>query len=80
MKKLTDRLSRATPPAIVRQWLLLSLLYAFATLASEHFELIASIGLSAKQEAIIRLAGLYCYILITTFQFQRTKHRSHESK
>ena len=74
--QLIEQLSKATPRKHVIRWIALTLLYGFAIIVNDHFDLIASLGLPGRYEAVVRLCGVYLYIILTAFQFQKT--RNHE--
>ena len=76
---LIENLSKATPKKNILYWILLSGLYGFAIIANDHYDLIASLGLPAKSEAVIRLCGVSLYICITTFHFQKTTKHEYSS-
>ena len=76
LDKLIENLSNATPKASVIRWLCISILFALSTFLNEHFELIENIGIKPSQLALIKLIGLYLYMLLTSYQFQQQKNNN----
>lgn len=77
-KLIIQKLSNETPRTSVIRWLSISLLFAISTFLNEHFELIENIGIKPSYLSLIKLLGLYLYMLITTYQFQKQKN-THEN-
>lgn len=71
--KLIENLSKATSRNSVIRWLFITILYGFAIIANDHFELVKVLGLPGRIEATIRLCGVYLYIVLTGYSFYNTK-------
>jgi len=71
---LIRRLTAATPRIYVWRWVLMTALYSCSLLINEHFELIAALGFTLRQQAMIRIAGVMLYIFLTTYSFQKTNN------
>ncbi len=68
------RLTAATPRTHVWRWVFMTALYGCSLLINEHFELIAALGFTLRQQALIRIAGVMLYIFLTTYSFQKTNN------
>lgn len=68
------RLTAATPRTHVWRWVFITALYSCSLLINEHFELIAALGFTLRQQALIRIAGVMLYIFLTTYSFQKTNN------
>ncbi|PZF71566.1 hypothetical protein DN068_15945 [Taibaiella soli] len=71
--KLVERLSNATPRISIRRWLIITLVYGFAIIVNDHFDMVRALGLPERIEAAIRLCGVYLYIVLTAYSFHKTK-------
>jgi hypothetical protein len=70
---LIEKLSNATPRKSILQWIIITLLYGFAMIVNDHFDLVTALGLPERFEAAIRLCGVYLYIVLTAISFFKTK-------
>lgn len=70
---LLDKLAKATPRKNILQWVVMTLLYGFAIIVNDHFDLVQALGLPERPEAVVRLCGVYLYIFLTAYSFQKTK-------
>lgn len=73
LQQLIRQLCSATPRKSILRWIIVSGLFALSTFLNEHFELVKALGFSPKTEALIKLSGLYLYMLLTSYQFQKQK-------
>jgi hypothetical protein len=70
---LIDKLARATPRKNILQWVFITMIYGFAIIVNDHFDLVRAIGLPKQSEAVVRLCGVYLYIVLTAYSFHKTK-------
>jgi Ca2+/Na+ antiporter len=77
--KLVEKLSNATPRKSILRWLIITLLYGFSIIVNDHFDLVTALGLPQRIEAVIRLCGVYLYIVLTTYFFHKTKEDENNS-
>lgn len=69
---IMGKLNQATPKKNTVLWQIGSFLYALVILLNENFSMIAGLGLEAKTEASIKIAGVFIYFLFTYFNFKQT--------
>lgn len=75
IKRLTDK----TPKKPTLIWLLMTMLYVLSIIINEHFELLEAFQFSNETISIIKIIGVFGYILTTVTNFIQTPKRNDTS-
>lgn len=69
---IMGKLNQPTPKRNTLLWKIGSFVYALVILLNENFSMVAALGLEARTEASIKIAGVFIYFLFTYFNFKQT--------